>query len=112
MALMEYELARARRYERPLSLAAVSPEAVLSARFPLRFSDLFAQTPDGAWVLVMLPETGGAGASALARRLQESDDAADQIRVVTFPDDGVTLGDLIGRILPGRGAERLVARAS
>jgi hypothetical protein len=60
----------------------------------------------------MLPETDGAGAEALARRLQESGGAVDDITVVTFPDDGVTLGDLIDQVLEPDRSEDQIARAS
>ena len=112
MTLMEYELARARRYERPLSLAAIPLSVQVSARVPIRFSDLFALSPDGRHVLVMLPETDGAGAGALARRLQETGGSVDDITVVTFPDDGVTLTDLIDQVLEPRHSEGPVAQAS
>ncbi len=112
MTLMEYELARARRYERPLSLAAIPLSTQVSARIPIRLSDLFAISPDGEYVLVMLPETDGAGAGALARRLQESGGAVDDITVVTFPDDGVTLSDLIDQVLDPNRSEDHIARAS
>ena len=112
MTLMEYELARARRYERPLSLAAIPLSVQVSARNPIRFSDLFAISPDGEHVLVMLPETDAAGAGALARRLQESGGAVDDITVATFPDDGVTLSDLIDQVLEPDRSEDPIARAS
>jgi hypothetical protein len=108
-SLMEYELARARRYERPLSLVAVEPETLRLARFPLRFADLFAETPDGSLVLMMLPETGADGALALAQRLQGPDVAADDLRVASFPDDGVTLDDLVRAVLTPAGATLVAA---
>jgi hypothetical protein len=108
-SLMEYELARARRYERPLSLVAVEPETLKLARFPLRFADLFAETSDGSLVLMMLPETGADGAVALAQRLQGSDVAADDLLVASFPDDGVTLDDLVRSVLTPAGATLVAA---
>ena len=110
-SLMEYELARARRYERPLSLVAVPPAAVATPRFPLRFSDLFVAAPDRRAVVVMLPETTSDGATALARRLLSATGIDGDVRVAAFPEDGVTLDDLLRRVLD---AERVpaVAQAS
>ena len=108
-SLMEYELARARRYERPLSLVAVEPETLKVARFPLRFADLFAETADGSRVLMMLPETGADGAAALAQRLQGSDLTTDDLHVASFPDDGVTLDDLVRAVLTPAGATLVAA---
>ena len=108
-SLMEYELARARRYERPLSLVAVDPETLKVARFPLRFADLFAETPDGSRVIMMLPETGPDGAVALAQRLQGPDVTADDLHVASFPHDGVTLDDLVRAVLAPAGATLAVA---
>ena len=70
VTLMEYEVARARRYRRPLSLVAVSLETMLASEVRLRFTDLFGLAPDGDTVLVMLPETDTTGAYGLVRRIQ------------------------------------------
>ena len=59
VALMVTRLPARRRYRRPLSLMAVPLDTMLASRVRLRFTDLFAITPDGDTVLVMLPETEG-----------------------------------------------------
>jgi hypothetical protein len=108
--VMEYELARARRYERPLSLTAVPLEIVRREAISLRLSDLFALSPAGDALIIMLPETDAAGAGALVGRLGQ--DGALDIPVVTFPTDGFTLEDLVAQLLDHRPAGYDVARAS
>jgi hypothetical protein len=112
VTLMEYEVARARRYRRPLSLVAVSLETMLASEVKLRFTDLFALAPDGDTVLVMLPETDATGADGLVRRIQVASRIEEDMPVVSFKDDGVTLHDLMSQVLEARRSRRPVARAS
>ena len=112
VTLMEYEVARARRYRRPLSLVAVSLETMLASEVKLRFTDLFALAPDGDTVLVMLPETDATGAYGLVRRIQVASRIEEDMPVVSFKDDGVTLHDLMSQVLEARRSRRPVARAS
>jgi hypothetical protein len=112
VTLMEYEVARARRYRRPLSLMAVGLETMLASRIRLRFTDLFAATPDGDTVLIMLPETDAAGAFGLTRRIQVAARTDDEMPIVSFSDDGVTLHDLMTQVLEARRSRSTVARAS
>jgi hypothetical protein len=112
VTLMEYEVARARRYRRPLSLVAVSLETMLASEVRLRFTDLFALAPDGDTVLVMLPETDATGAYGLVRRIQVASRTEEDMPVVGFQDDGVTLHDLMSQVLEARRGRRTVARAS
>jgi hypothetical protein len=112
VTLMEYEVARARRYRRPLSLMAVPLDTMLASRVRLRFTDLFALTPDGDTVLVMLPETDTTGAYGLARRIQVASRTTDEMPVVSFSEDGVTLHDLMTQVLETRRGPRAVAQAS
>lgn len=112
VTLMEYEVARARRYRRPLSLVAVSLETMLASEVRLRFTDLFGLAPDGDTVLVMLPETDTTGASGLVRRIQLASRIEEDMPVVSFKDDGVTLHDLMSQVLEARRSRRPVARAS
>jgi hypothetical protein len=112
VTLMEYEVARARRYRRPLSLMAVPLETMLASRVRLRFTDLFAVTPDGETVLVLLPETDAVGADGLARRIQLASRTDDELPVVIFSEDGVTLHDLMTQVLEARRSRSTVARAS
>ncbi len=112
VTLMEYEVARARRYRRPLSLMAVPVDTMLASRVTLRFTDLFALTPDGDTVLIMLPETDASGADGLARRIQVASRTEDEMPVVGFAEDGVTLHDLMTQVLETRRGSRTVARAS
>jgi hypothetical protein len=112
VTLMEYEVARARRYRRPLSLVAVSLETMLASEVRLRFTDLFGLAPDGDTVLVMLPETDTTGAYGLVRRIQLASRIEEDMPVVSFKDDGVTLHDLMSQVLEARRSRRPVARAS
>jgi hypothetical protein len=112
VTLMEYEVARARRYRRPLSLLAVSLETMLASEVRLRFTDLFGLAPDGDTVLVMLPETDTTGAYGLVRRIQLASRIEEDMPVVSFKDDGVTLHDLMSQVLEARRSRRPVARAS
>ena len=112
VTLMEYEVARARRYRRPLSLVAVSLETMLASEVRLRFTDLFGLAPDGDTVLVMLPETDASGAFGLVRRIQVASRIEEDMPVVSFKDDGVTLHDLMSQVLEARRSRRPVARAS
>lgn len=102
MALMEYEVARARRYERPLTLAVVPTDALARSSREMRLSDLVAAMPTDGVTLVMLPETDSAGGESLVRRLNEEGVPVDDVSIVTFPDDGLTLADLIDRALQPR----------
>jgi hypothetical protein len=112
VTLMEYEVARARRYRRPLSLVAVPLETMVESEVRLRFTDLFGRTPDGDTVLVMLPETDAAGAYGLVRRIQLAGRTEEDMPVVAFSEDGVTLHDLMTQVLEARRGGRPVARAS
>jgi hypothetical protein len=112
VALMEYEVARARRYRRPLSLVAVPLDTMLASRVRLRFTDLFALTPDGDTVLVMLPETDTTGAYGLVRRIQVASRTSDEMPIVSFSEDGVTLHDLMTQVLEARRSRDAMARAS
>jgi hypothetical protein len=85
---------------------------MLASEVRLRFTDLFALTPDGDTVLVMLPETDATGASGLVRRIQVASRTEEDMPVVSFSDDGVTLHDLMSQVLEARRNHHPVARAS
>lgn len=97
------ECYRARRYDRPLSLAVVEPAAgadswhvsqrITSAlQEGLRKADLAAYLGNARYVLLM-PETGPASARGLAGRLRRKVPEA-QAGISTFPRDGLAFDDL------------------
>jgi hypothetical protein len=90
---MQFELLRARRYERPLSLVSFPwPED----RVPLglRMFDIAARIGRGKMV-VALTETDREGAVAFAERASGWLATDDRISVATFPQDALTLESLI-----------------
>ena len=60
----------------------------------------------------MLPETDTTGAYGLARRIQVASRTTDEMPIVSFSEDGVTLHDLMTQILDARRARDAMARAS
>ena len=102
--LAEAECSRAERYGRPLALLVVEawpasddPEANRPTEDWLRERLRKADTPgylgNGRYA-VLLPETGANGAGRLSARLRKE---VPRIRTgfSSFPQDGVTLGDLV-----------------
>jgi hypothetical protein len=90
---MQFELLRARRYERPLSLVSFPwPED----RVPmgLRMFDIAARVGRGKMV-VALTETDREGAIAFAQRASGWLATDERISVATFPQDALTLESLI-----------------
>jgi hypothetical protein len=112
-AWMEFrrELRRARRHERPLTLIRIptAPPDDASAAPDLsamsRQIDARLRLIDRAWVdegsiYVMLPESGRGAAATVVERLDivaPSWSLAD-IRVASFPDDGLTSGAIIAAV--------------
>lgn len=102
------EVERARRFERSLSILAISYPAEFgeSAEFAntvrryARAVDLVAKTSPDTHVM-LLPETSSAGAEELAKRLQADwDNTKDHqlsVGLVTMPADGVVAEQLLKR---------------
>jgi hypothetical protein len=106
------ELERARRYERPFVVArapnsAARPDA--RGSHPHRPPDLPLRRTDEVWsvgadVYALLPEATPADAARWRQRLAATQAFAD-IRVASFPDDGLTTGALLSALgdLPATG---------
>jgi hypothetical protein len=91
---MAYEFARARRYERPISMMALPWAGLPEDAVLLRFSDILAIDRRRETAYVMMPETDAPGAAGAVRRVR---DAVADVRVgaATFPEDALTLQDLM-----------------
>jgi hypothetical protein len=105
------ELRRSRRSVRPMTLlrlpGAVRPEAAEMADLAARSRRLHEhlRLVDRTWVddgsvYVLLPESPRAAADALLGRLRSvaPDLVAQEVRMATFPDDGLTSGALISAV--------------
>lgn len=93
--LMAYEFARARRYERPISVLVMAQEDVPSGdTVHLRFSDMLAMDARRDLALVLLPETNATDAAGAARRVRAGLPVGVHFGVASFPDDALTLDDL------------------
>ncbi len=90
------ELARARRYDRPLSVISAPVLALDPEQVPLRVTDVAAKTTDGR-VIALLIETDNDEADALAERVLRGDTRAD-VRTATFGKDALTLDDLLSAV--------------
>lgn len=104
------ELRRARRHRRALTLVRI-PHRDSDAAASRDLRDLTDRIGAGlrlidrAWVdngniYVMLPESSRAAASVAVERLMTLDSnlSADDVRVASFPDDGLTSGALIAAV--------------
>ena len=105
------ELRRSRRSVRPMTLlrlpGPVTPEAAEAADLPGRSRRLHEhlRLVDRTWVddgsvYVLLPESPRAAADSLLGRLRTvaPDLVAEDVRMATFPDDGLTSGALISAV--------------
>ena len=97
LAVFSMELARARRYERPLSAMSAPQSIVLEDRVPLRVTDIAARLTNGRFIALLI-ETGPDDAEALAERIRREDGECD-VRVASFPEDALTLDELIGEVV-------------
>ena len=92
--LLELELARARRYGRPLAVISFPAGA---EPLPHRVTDIMVYGAGARRVVLMLPETDAEAAAALVQRLQA--DGTGEIRFGTFPDDALTLESLLAMVV-------------
>lgn len=102
------ELRRARRHRRALTLMRIPGKNGAASTSTRDLSDRIGarlRLIDRAWVhdgsiYVMLPESSRAAASVAAERLMTLDPglALDEVRVASFPDDGLTSGALIAAV--------------
>jgi hypothetical protein len=113
VAWMEFrrELRRARRHRRPLTLMRIpgghtdGSDGPHDLRATARLIGARLRLIDRTWVddgsiYVMLPESPGAAASTAVQRATAVAPglAESQVRVATFPDDGLTSGALIAAV--------------
>ena len=99
--MLDYDLAGAKRYNRPTTLVRVTPvgshpEYIIWLQEAARKTDrFFAYQGDN--VIVMMRETNSPGALAMTRRTHESCTEEVDLRfaLVTFPDDGKSAGELL-----------------
>lgn len=132
-AQMAAELARARRYERTLSVLVLGPHVPEDAahrhaeaglpfhpgvtafvllgsllRDGIRQTDVLTQLGDDNLYAVVLPEDGVAGARSLANRIAREFAGRTSLGIVTgiaeFPQEGFTLPDLLERARRHAGA--------
>lgn len=109
MELLEREIARARRYARPLSVIlgstaglGISSERVCAIWMALaRDVDFGSYRGDDSWAMV-LPETGRSGASFAAERFRrgfegELGSALPALAVVTYPFHGASAEALLDK---------------
>lgn len=106
--VLAHELERARRFERPFALvrialppagerSSVTEEDLASVTHTVRGID-FVWAGDGG-IDVLLPEVGRDEGERCVARLQTAlPELARDVRVVAFPDDGVTRGALLARL--------------
>lgn len=107
-AWLDFELERARRNGRAVTLICIPSASRASVRDPshemdaqdparLRASDHVLRTRDGIWVLA--PETDAVGSELMVRRLGLDRQAAEQrARIASFPEDELTRHALIERV--------------
>lgn len=94
--LMAYEFARARRYERPISVLALPADDVPSGDIVrLRFSDIVALDRRRDVALVLLPETDSTDLAGALRRIRANMPVGIRIGGASFPEDALTLEHLM-----------------
>lgn len=99
--MLDYDLAGARRYNRPTTLVRVTPvgshpEYIIMLQDAARKTDrFFAYQGDN--VIVMMRETDTTGAWAMTRRTHDNCTVEFDLRfaLVTFPGDGKSAGELL-----------------
>lgn len=97
LAVFSMEVARARRYERPLSAMTAPRSIILEDRVPLRVTDVAAHLGSGRFIALLI-ETGPSEAQALAERIRRQDPECD-VRVASFPEDALTLDELMSEVI-------------
>lgn len=106
--VLDHELERARRYERPFAMIRVPvdqrPEAPVTDPEEARAVFESLRTIDSSWiddegVTLLLPEVGRAEGEACLHRLRHLAPAFTRdARLVVFPEDGLTRGALLERL--------------
>ena len=101
----EREIARARRYEQPLTLVRVEPSEEAGRWFDrlaphLREVDVAWRDPSAIWLAVPGADEAAA-APIVARLMREAPELAETatVRSASFPTDALTAGALVGQLL-------------
>ncbi len=101
----EREIARARRYEHPLTLVRVEPTEEAGRWFDrlaphLREVDVAWRDPSAIWLAVPGADEAAA-APIIARLMREAPELAElaTVRTASFPTDALTAGALVGQLL-------------
>lgn len=101
----EREIARARRYEHPLTLVRVEPTEEAGRWFDrlaphLREVDVAWRDPSAIWLAVPGADEAAA-APIIARLMREAPELAElaTVRSASFPTDALTAGALVGQLL-------------
>jgi len=98
MPRLTHEMNRARRYRRPLTFAHF--RARHGETISVRAIDVAARVhADG--IVVALPETSRDGAEGFLSRVEPQLAYEGSCRIVTFPEDTVTLAGVLERLLEG-----------
>lgn len=95
--LMEAEIERARRLDRPVAMLSVPIEAVAPEGPRTRAYDMVAVSPENRCFVVLLPETTRFQVRRMAQRLAAHRQDSSP-RVATFPDDAASFTDLLARV--------------
>jgi hypothetical protein len=103
--LMAYEFNRARRYDRPLAIISLTGAPTERVPSLLRLYDVICSARDGKLV-VLLPETNATGVLGLVNRLKEELGVGVAIGSACFPEDALTLEDLVACAMRGTSAKR------
>ena len=101
----EREIARARRYEHPLTLVRVEPTEEAGRWYDrlaphLREVDVAWRDPSAIWLAVPGADEAAA-APIIARLMREAPELAEiaTVRSASFPTDALTAGALVGQLL-------------
>jgi hypothetical protein len=105
----KHEVDRSRRHERPLALATARlpgegvtgddiSETIARVRTQIRSIDVLWRDGSGLWVL--MPESNRESATAAIGRIRDAAPATMRAvwRLVVFPEDALTVGDLIAKL--------------
>ncbi|MFN8108273.1 MAG: hypothetical protein U0Y82_00220 [Thermoleophilia bacterium] len=94
--LMSYEFARARRYERPIAVMALAADQLPDdGDLRLRFSDMVTVDVRRGAVVALMPETDGTDLAGALRRVRAALPVGATVGGAAFPDDALTLANLV-----------------
>lgn len=94
--LLAYEFARARRYERPISVVAIDPADLPDqSDVRLRFCDLLCTDPRTGSALIVLPESNATSLAGTVQRIRGALAPDVRLGAASFPDDALTLEETV-----------------